>query len=194
MTRERILTTAVRTASVEGLDGLTIGRLADSLEMSKAGVIGPFGSRADLQRAVLDRAIDVFLDAVLRPALSHEQGLPRLRAVVDLWTAYLGESPLPNGCFVTAASCELDGRPGALQDHLRDLVVRWRSFLRTEVEAARASGDISAEVDAGDIVAMLVGISMAANQEIQLLNDPSAAERARRLMRTVLGIQPAAAT
>jgi AcrR family transcriptional regulator len=191
-TRERILATALQNASVDGLEGLTIGTLAGSLQMSKAGVIGPFGSRADLQRAVLERAVHLFHDAVIAPALVHEHGLPRLLSAVDLWIAYLVDSPFPNGCFVTAASCELDGRPGILRDRLRDVVAHWRSFLRAEVEVAQASGDLSVATDADDIVALLVGISMAANQEIQLLHDRTAPERARRLMRDALSRPPAA--
>jgi hypothetical protein len=83
---------------------------------------------------------------------------------------------------VTAASCELDGRPGELRDTLQDLVSRWRGFLREQIATAQAAGDLRADVDPDDLVSALNGIAMSANQEIQLLSDGAAGARARRLM------------
>ncbi|MFL1377202.1 MULTISPECIES: TetR/AcrR family transcriptional regulator [unclassified Nocardiopsis] len=189
-TRDRIVREAVTQASGAGLCGLTIGSLADALGMSKAGVFGPFGSRTDLQLAVLDRAVGMFVEAVVRPGLTAEQGMPRLRAIVDAWCAYLADSPFPNGCFVTAASFELDGRPGELRTRLQGAVTRWRTFLRGEIDAARAAAQLPPNTDADALVSALVGTAMAANQEIQLLADPAAAPRARRLMHTTLAHPP----
>ncbi|MEU6867829.1 TetR family transcriptional regulator C-terminal domain-containing protein [Streptomyces sp. NPDC046876] len=185
-TRDRIVGAAVTQASGQGLTGLTIGSLAEALDMSKAGVVGPFGSRAALQLAALTRAVDMFTQAVVDPARAAGPGLPRLTAVIDAWCGYLADSPFPNGCFVTAVSCELDGQPGELRDHIREAVTRWRRFLREEVTAAQAAGDLAADLDADDLVSTLAGIAMAANQEIQLLGDDGAASRARRLMRAAL--------
>ncbi|MER6298896.1 TetR/AcrR family transcriptional regulator [Kitasatospora sp. NPDC001539] len=185
-TRERIVSTAVNQASSQGLSGLTIGSLAETLDMSKAGVVGPFGSRAALQLAALASAVEMFTQEVVAPARTAEPGLPRLHAVIDAWCDYLAASPFPNGCFVTAASCELDGRPGALRDRIHDTVTRWRRFLAEEIAAARAAGDLGADADTDDLVSLLSGIAMAANQEIQLLGDGTAATRARRLMHAAL--------
>ncbi|MFG1615331.1 TetR/AcrR family transcriptional regulator [Nonomuraea wenchangensis] len=185
-TRERIVATGVLRASADGLHGLTIGSLAGDLGMSKAGVVGPFGSRAALQLAVLARAADLFAAAVVEPGLRAEPGLPRLRAVVGRWCDYLESSPFPNGCFVTAASCELDARPGELRDLLLATVVRWRAFLREQIVLAQEAGELAATPDPDDLVAALTGIAMAANQEIQLLADPAAPARARRLMLAAL--------
>ncbi|MEW9556240.1 TetR/AcrR family transcriptional regulator [Nonomuraea sp. NPDC050783] len=182
LTRERIVATGVTMSSIDGLHGMTIGSLAQALGMSKAGVAGPFGSLAGLQLAVLARAAQLFTEAVVMPGLTSEPGLPRLRVVIDRWCGYLDGGPFPNGCFVTAASCELDGRPGELRDFLRTAVMRWRAFLREEIVAARAAGDLAPGRDPDDLVTTLTGIAMAANQEIQLLEDMAAAERARRLM------------
>jgi AcrR family transcriptional regulator len=186
-TRERIVSTAVTHASGAGLSGLTIGSLAEALGMSKAGVIGPFGSRANLQLAVLTKAVDMFTKAVVAPSLTADPGLPRLHTVIDTWCDYLAHSPFPNGCFVTASSCELDGQPGELRTYLQERVTRWQDFLREQIVIAQAAGDISTELDAEDLLPLLTGIAMSANQEIQLLGDDTAAARARRLMRAVIG-------
>ncbi|MEU6669164.1 TetR family transcriptional regulator C-terminal domain-containing protein [Streptomyces sp. NPDC046727] len=185
-TRDRIVDVAVTEASSVGLSGLTIGSLAETLDMSKAGVVGPFGSRADLQLAVLTRATDMFMEAVVEPGRTAGPGLPCLHAVIDAWCDYLAHSPFPNGCFVTAASCELDGQPGELRAHLHDVVARWRHFLGEQIRAAQTAGDLAADLDADDLVSTLTGVAMAANQEIQLLGDETAAPRARRLMRAAV--------
>jgi AcrR family transcriptional regulator len=181
-TRERIVAASVAHSSTAGLAGLTLGSLAETLGMSKAGVVGPFGSRLGLQRSVVTRAGDMFTAAVIEPSLECASGMERLRAVIDHWCTYLSDSPFPNGCFMTAASCELDGRPGELRDAVRDLVVRWREFLRREIVTAQAGGTLHRSVDPEDAVCVLNGIAMSANQEIQLLGDTSAGSRARRLM------------
>ncbi|WP_214408893.1 TetR/AcrR family transcriptional regulator [Sphaerisporangium fuscum] len=186
-TRDHIVSTGVTHASSAGLSGLTIGVLAETLGMSKAGVVGPFGSRADLQAAVLAKAVNMFTQAVVEPSLTADPGLARLRVVIDSWCGYLADSPFPNGCFVTAASCELDGQPGELRTYLRDKVTHWRDFLREQIVTAQTAGDISTRLDATDLVSVLTGIAMSANQEIQLLGDDTAAARARRLMGAVIG-------
>ncbi|MGW2378148.1 TetR/AcrR family transcriptional regulator [Kitasatospora sp. NPDC001683] len=194
-TRERIVDVAVDKASSIGLSRLTIGSLAETLDMSKAGVVGPFGSRADLQLAALDRAVQLFVEAVVAPARAAGPGLPCLHALVDAWCAYLVAGPFPNGCFVTAASCELDGQPGELCSRLYDTVERWRRFLKEHIVTAQTAGDLDPDLEPEDLVSLLSGLAMAANQEIQLLGDQGAAQRARRLMRTVLagfGPRPAA--
>ncbi|MEU1662338.1 TetR family transcriptional regulator C-terminal domain-containing protein [Streptomyces sparsogenes] len=185
-TRDRIVGVAVDQASSAGLSGLTIGSLAEALDMSKAGVVGPFGSRAGLQLAALDRAVELFTEAVVASGHAAEPGLPRLHAVIDAWCAYLADSPFPNGCFVTAASCELDGQPGELRARLYGAVTRWRRFLAEQITTAQADGDLAPDLDPEDLVSTLAGLAMAANQEIQLLGDERAAPRARRLMRAAL--------
>src|SRR3954466_4637525 len=116
---------AVNLASIEGLEGITIGRLAGELAMSKSGLIGRFGDKEALQRAVLAAAIDRFVEAVWRPAARLEPGLPRLEAIVDAWIAHLRDDVFPGGCFVTTASVGLDARPGSLRDDIAAPVRRW---------------------------------------------------------------------
>src|SRR5947208_11573283 len=114
--RASAIEAAIDLASVEGLEGITIGRLAGSLEMSKSGLIGRFGDKEAMQRAVLEAAIERFTDAVWRPASGFEPGLPRLEAIIDAWIGHLRDGVFPGGCFVTTASVEYDARPGPLRD------------------------------------------------------------------------------
>lgn len=177
---------AVDEASRIGLDGLTIGTLADRLDMSKAGVVGPFGTRENLQLAALDQARQIFRASVVTPLAELPPGTVRLARLIDGWIDYLARCPFPGGCFVTAASSEMDGRPGPLRDRLRDAVTEWRAFLAAEVVAA---GTAPRPVE--EVTSVLVGISMAVNQEIQLLGDPSAADRGRAAMRDAVGLPDA---
>ena len=188
-TRDRIVQAAVEEASCIGLEGLTIGSLADRLAMSKAGVIGPFGSRENLQTAALEQAGQIFRTAVLAPLTAMSPGAARLAHLIDAWIDYLAECPFPGGCFVTAASTELDGRPGMLRDRLRDVVADWRAFLTAEIAAAQDETPASHRPP-DEIATVLIGISMAVNQEIQLLDDGSAAQRGRAAMRNAAGLPP----
>lgn len=188
-TRDRIVQTAVEEASCIGLAGLTIGSLADRLAMSKAGVIGPFGSRENLQNAALEQAGQIFRTAVIAPLTAMSPGAARLAHLIDAWIDYLAECPFPGGCFVTAASTELDGRPGMLRDRLRDVVAGWRAFLTAEIAAAQDETSASHRPP-DEVATVLIGISMAVNQEIQLLDDGSAAQRGRAAMRNAAGLPP----
>ena len=140
--RASVVEAAIDLASVEGLEGITIGRLAGELEMSKSGLIGRFGDKEAMQRAVLAAAIERFTDAVWRPAERAEPGLPRLEAIVDAWITHLRDGVFPGGCFVTTASVEYDARPGALRDDVADAVRRWLRVLESEADSARAAGDL----------------------------------------------------
>src|SRR5258707_661430 len=118
-THDAIVERAVHVASLEGLEGLTIGRLAADLGMSKAGVIGRFGSKEDLQLAALASAIALWIDRVWRPAEGAPVGLARLRAVADAWSGFLGDCPFPGGCFVSGVAFEFDGRSGRVHDAVK---------------------------------------------------------------------------
>src|SRR5947209_1043400 len=183
-TRAAIIEQAVETASVEGLDGVTIGRLADDLGMSKAGVIGHFGSKVDLQREALQRAQEVFAALVWEPSKAEPTGLPRLRAVADAWIRYLVDCPFPGGCFMCTVSTEWDARTGELHDEVVVGWERWRSALRHNAAAAVAAGDLDADPD--QVAFEMLAIAMGLNQSIQLLGDPEAAGRARAALDRLL--------
>jgi AcrR family transcriptional regulator len=186
-TRETIVVRARDVASVDGLEGVTIGRLAGELGMSKAGVIGHFGSKVELQRAALQAAQEVFVRDVLGPANGMRPGLARLLTICDAWVAHVTRPAFPGGCFFTAASCEFDGRPGVVHDEVRAGVRRWRARLRREIEGAIASGELDASLEPDQAAFELYAISMGLNQEVQLFGDRRAAARGRRAMRRVVG-------
>lgn len=151
--------------------------------MSKSGVVGPFGSRAELLSAALGDAVEVFHDAVIAPLDGKPAGPARLQLLIDSWMDYLADCPFPGGCFVTAASIELDGRPGPLRDELAECIRAWRSFLAGEV--VRGCSGLS-DADADRIVMTLIGIAMATNEAVQLLRDPDAPNTGREAMRRAI--------
>src|SRR3954462_11757500 len=139
-TRAAIVDRAVQTASVEGLEGVTIGRLADDLGLSKAGVIGHFGTKADLQRAALRRAQAMFTAEVWEPCADKPAGIERLRAVSESWIAHITNSPFEGGCFMTQVSIEWDAREGELHDEISAGWARWHKTLKHDAAAAIAAG------------------------------------------------------
>lgn len=184
-TRRAILDHAVDVASREGLEGMTIGGLAEGLAMSKAGVIGHFGSKQALQLAAIEQANARFVERVWRPAEHADAGLLRLRAICEAWCDYLTGDCFPGGCFLTGTAAEFDARPGPVRDAIAQSLRRWTRVLaaeaRTAVEAGVLQGD--PEQIAFEIGALAAG----ANQAIQLHDDPRGAERARAAMRRLLG-------
>ena len=141
-TRHNILRCAADMASVEGLEGFTVGRLATALNMSKAGAIGHFGSKLELQLATLDFAAEVFRSQVWQPAQHVSAGMPRLLAICDSWMAYAGRPAFPGGCFIAAASFEFDSRPGPVHDALAAYMRRWHTQLVADVTIAVEAGDL----------------------------------------------------
>jgi AcrR family transcriptional regulator len=177
---------AVEVASVEGLEGVTIGRLASDLEMSKAGVIGHFGTKEVLQLSAIAEANRIFAREVWRPNAHLEPGLARLEALCESWIGYLERGVFPGGCFITAASSEFDGRPGLVRDAVRESALLWRRTLADEARAAREAGELRKSADP-ELVAFQIGaIALATNEAIQLLGDESAGAKARAAMREVL--------
>jgi AcrR family transcriptional regulator len=185
--RARTLAAAVDLASVIGLEGLTIGRLADELEMSKSGLVGRFGSKEQLQLATLELAADMFRRIVYVPATKQPHGLPRLRAICDAWIKYLRRPPFPGGCFLTTAMVEFDARPGSVNDAVRRVMREWLAMLEREAATAIANGELSRSPDPKDIAFTLNALAVGANCHRQLHRDPRALARARRAMAAVLG-------
>ena len=185
-TRADVLDVAVRRASIDGLEGVTIGRLAEELSMSKSGLHGLFGSKEELQLATFKTAVDHFTHEVWQPVARREPGLPRLLALLDRWLAYHRRRVLPGGCFVTTATIEFDARPGPLRDAVAHARRRMHAALEGDIRVAIDAGDLPAGTNPADIAFMLYALASAASQAIQL-DEPGASGRARRCMRALVG-------
>src|SRR3954470_14264682 len=131
--REKILLAAASLATVEGIDGLSIGRLADHIGMSKSGLYAHFGSKEELQLAAIDAAEEIFAEAVILPAREPEGAFDRLEALCDHFLRYLEEPVFPGGCFFASAAAELDTHPGPVKERLAESLSGWRALLRRRV-------------------------------------------------------------
>jgi AcrR family transcriptional regulator len=179
-TRQEILRIATDIASAEGLEGLSIGRLAAELQMSKTGVFAHFGSKEQLQLAVVDAAKQIFLQHVVQPAVQHARGVPRLRAMLESWILYVESIVFRGGCFFAAASAEFDSRPGPVRDEIAALTKSWLVALQDEIGFARSAKQIRASVDPVQLAFELHAYVQEANWAFQLFNDKSAFLLARR--------------
>jgi AcrR family transcriptional regulator len=185
--RAQTLDAAVQLASVVGLEGLTIGGLADELGMSKSGLVGRFGSKEQLQLATLDEAAEIFRRTVYEPASTTAPGLTRLRAICDAWVAYLRRPPFPGGCFLTTAMVEFDARPGCVHDRVQGVMRRWLEVLEREARTAIEQAELPAETDPKDVAFTINALAVGANCDYQLNRKPDSLQRARRAMDVALG-------
>jgi AcrR family transcriptional regulator len=177
--RRATLERSVQLASRDGLEGLTIGALAAELDVHKSSVHALFGSKEELQLATLDAARTILIEHVVAPALSSRPGLARLRAIGEAWCDYLGADVFLGGCFLCAASAEMDGRPGPLRDAVEAVMREWIEVLRANLEAAKATGELRAELDPAATAFRLNALGMAANWQRQLLDEPDGIQHAR---------------
>ena len=180
LTRQAILEKATALASASGLEGLTIGTLAEELELSKSGLFAHFGSKESLQIAVLEHAAERFVELVVKPGLRAPRGEARLRALFDRWREWPKLNPMPGGCILVAAAIELDDRPGPA----RDLLVRqqrdWLDLIATTVRGAVTQGQFRDDVDVEQFAHDLYGVMLGYHHASRLLRDPKAAKRAAR--------------
>jgi AcrR family transcriptional regulator len=186
-TREAILRRAVGLASVEGLEGLTIGRLATELEMSKSGLFRHFGSKQELQLATVERATALFRLEVVQPATVAKPGLDRLRALIESYLSYLERDVLPGGCFLAAAGAEFDGRPGPVRDAIATSSRAWGRELETQAGLARDHGEVPVDTDPAQLAFELGAFATRANAAYQLYGDRRAFDRARAAVARSLG-------
>jgi AcrR family transcriptional regulator len=186
-TRAAVTQAAVDRASVEGLEGLTIGRLAGETEMRKSSVFSLFGSKEELQLATLEAAAEQFRQEVWEPVAGEPPGLPRLLALCDSWLDYHRREVMPGGCFLTTATIEYDARPGPLRDATAVTMKRWLAALEREAAVAIETGDLPADTDPADIAFELNALAAAASFGFQLWRDPEVFARARRSMGRALG-------
>jgi AcrR family transcriptional regulator len=179
-TRHEILRVAVDIASAEGLEGLSIGRLATELKMSKTGIFAHFGSKEQLQLATVETAKRIFLEKVVHPALKSPRGLPRLKAMLEHWLGYVERIVFRGGCFFAAASSEFDSRPGAVRDEIAELTKAWMLGLREEIAFAQSKKEILTSLKPTQLAFELHAYVQEANWAFKLFNDKSAFLLARR--------------
>jgi AcrR family transcriptional regulator len=178
-TRQIILEAAVNLASAEGLEGLTIGRLAAELSMSKSGLFAHFGSKEDLQLATVEAARAVFIREVIRPALLADYGMPRLWKLCDTWLSYVQGGVFRGGCFFAAAAAEFDSRPGAVRDRIAEIMKEWLKLLSRTVVEAQEAGHLDGSVDSIQLAFEFNALELGANWAFQLYEDKQSFARAR---------------
>ena len=178
-TRDRIIERALRTASVEGLEGISLGRLASEVGMSKSGLFAHFDSKEALQLDVLAAAAEKFTQVVVHPAFEAPRGEPRVRALFEHWLQWERNESLPGGCVFMHAIAELDDRPGPARDALVDWQRQWLDALAKAVRIAINEGHFRAGVDAELFAFQEYGLVMAYYHARRLFNDPHAEDRVR---------------
>lgn len=186
-TRAAVAGVAVDRASVEGLEGLTIGALANEVEMRKSSVFSLFGSKEELQLATLDAAVEQFTNEVWQPVADQPPGVRRLLALCDSWLGYHERESLPGGCFLTTATIEFDARPGPMRDAVAAVMGRWLGLLEREAELAIEAGEVPGDTEPADVAFELNALAAAASYGFKLNRDPEVFARARRSMRRALG-------
>jgi AcrR family transcriptional regulator len=171
---------AVDVASVEGLSGLSFGRLAADLGLSKGGVATLFPSKEQLQLATAETAREVFLEAVVQPASAAPPGAARLRALIERWIAYAEAPLLPGGCFWAANVPEFDSRPGPVRDALARQRRTWLTLLAEQLSQAIAAGEI-ADLDT-ELTAFQIDALLNAGNIAMRLGEQGVADRVRRVI------------
>lgn len=187
-TRTLILDTALRLASRLGLEALSIGGLAREVGMSKSGLFAHFDSKESLQLAVLETAVDRFIDGVITPALRAPRGEPRVRAFFERWMTWEDAKFQPGGCVFIATANELDDRPGALRDYLVSSQRDWLDALATAARIAVEEGHFRSDLDTRQFAYDLYAIILAYHHFNRLLRDPDAESRAYKAFDELLEI------
>jgi len=178
-TRQAILEAAVHIASAEGLEGLTIGRLALELSMSKSGLFAHFGSKEELQVAIVETARSIFIREVIKPAFEANEGLLRLWTLCDIWLGYVQSGIFRGGCFFAAAAAEFDSRPGVVRDRIAEIMREWLSTLQRAVTEAQKAGQLKVDLDPSQLAFEFNSLELGANWEYQLYGDDQSFSRAR---------------
>ncbi|MEM7335743.1 MAG: TetR/AcrR family transcriptional regulator [Chloroflexota bacterium] len=185
-TQETILNTAVKLASIEGLDGVTIGKLAAELSMSKSGLFGHFGSKEGLQLAIVESAKDTFVREVVTQLRKLPAGIDKVSALGESWLTYMDNDIFPGGCFFLAVSHEFDNKPGNVRDAIAQYMQMWLSYIEHTIMKAQNLGEIQPDVNPKQLAFELHSLYIGANWSKQMLQDLDSTNRARRAMRFLL--------
>ena len=192
-TRAAILEAALAQASHMGLEGLSIGALADAAQMSKSGVFAHFGSREELQISVIREYHTRFEEEVFFPSMTAARGLPRLQALFERWIHRVSKE-LDSGCIYISGAVEFDDRPGPVRDALAEMVRAWHGALRRAIQIAIDEGHLRANTDALQMLFEMHGLILALHHDARFLRDPGVLDRVRGgFARLLAHYQPGAA-
>jgi AcrR family transcriptional regulator len=186
ITRQQILDHAVGLASKVGLSGITIGSLAEDLNLSKSGLYAHFQSKEALQLKTLEAGAEKFIDAVVRPALKAPRGEPRLWALFENWCRWPDQCSLQGGCLFVQVAAEFDDFAGPVKDRLVSLQKDWLDVLVNAARIAISEGHFRADADAEQFAYELYGIMLMFHHSARLLGDPKAEQRARTAFESLL--------
>lgn len=183
-TRQAILAHAARVGSAEGLEAVSLQRLAGDLGISKSGLFAHFGSKEELHLATIEAAAQLFTDEVIRPALKQPRGVGRVWALCDSWLSYLERGIFPGGCFFWAVAEEFDSRkPGPVRDAVLGKKAYWSYSIQRAVKEAQEAGEIGPDVDPEQLAWELDSLMGGANGAFKTGDGRHAIERARRAIR-----------
>ena len=178
-TRAAILDAALGLASHMGLEGLSIGALAEVTGMSKSGVFAHFGSREELQISVIREYHARFEEEVFFPSIREPRGLARLRALFERWVRRVSVE-IDSGCIYISGAVEFDDRPGPVRDALAEMVRTWHTALERAIRVAVDEGDLRADTDAQQMLFEIHGLILALHHDARFLRNDGTVERARR--------------
>ena len=188
-THTAILDAALGLASHMGLEGLSIGALAELTGMSKSGVFAHFGSREELQIAVVREYHARFEAEIFAPSMSQPRGLPRLRALIERWLRRVSQE-IDSGCIYISGAVEFDDRPGPVRDALAQMVQTWRQALQRAIEQAVQEEHLRADTDVQQMLFEIHGLILALHHDARFLRTPGAIDRARAGFERILGPLP----
>jgi AcrR family transcriptional regulator len=191
--REAILREAARLATVEGIEGLSIARLADAVGMSKSGLFAHFGSKEELQLATIETASVVFYEQVVEPAAAAPSAIERLRGYCELFLRHVESRTFPGGCFFASVAAEVDTRPGPVRDRAIELLDAWLAGLAAAVRDAQAEDEIDSTEDAEQLAFELDAYLLMANLRYVAKQEAGPMRQARRAVeRRLAAAAPAA--
>ncbi len=181
--RRAIVETAARLATVEGIDGLSIGGLAKATGMSKSGLYAHFGSKEELQLATIDAAEEVFDADVIAPAMQSDDGLPRAQALCERFLSHVERGVFPGGCFFASVAAELDTRPGPVRDRITAFLSEWEELIAASLRAAQRQGELRDDASIEQLAFELNATLGHANAVFLLQDDGKTFDLARRAIR-----------
>jgi AcrR family transcriptional regulator len=185
--RNAILREAAQLATVDGLNGLSIGRLAEAVGMSKSGLFAHFGSKQELQLATIEVASAIFSEQVLEPALVAPTAFERLRLLTDGYLRYIEAANFPGGCFFASIAAEMDTHPGPVRDIAVGFMADWLALLEQTIGEAQAEGDIDPEVEPAQLAFEIEAHLLLSNALFAISAEPTPIQRARRALERRFG-------